>query len=319
MKLSYIIYLVVAIVFLNILMKFAEKKKKKRQQINRQHQEEPKQKEVQKKFFDEKDKRIREQQFLFQSMVLQEKLKRGQEQQNASLSTKIPKAGESFLANTKTQEEYHQEEVKQHINDRRARREEAIARFRNIALQLDKERELTQDAEQDIIFLRKQGVVKFYHFTDKSNIRNIIKMRGLYSWDYLTKFANEETIILGGNELSRSLDIKYNLQNYVRLSFCKEHPMMFVAQKEGRIQNPIILEIDIKVVCLNNVLFSDMNATNSHHKIGKSIQGLQNIKFEVFQKPYFDLEGMDKKYYQAEVLVEKFIPLEYITNISNFI
>lgn len=170
----------------------------------------------------------------------------------------------------------------------------------------------------DIIsFLQEKNVTKFYHFTDKRNLKNIEEMGGLYSWDYLLKSNKKDNVIFGSNELSRNLDIRYKLQNNVRLSFCKEHPMKFVAERDGRIQNPIVLEIDISVAMLKNTLFSDRNATDNNHKKGGKLEDLKNIKFDVFQKNYFELDDLYKKYYQAEVLVEKFIPLKFITNFND--
>ena len=51
----------------------------------------------------------------------------------------------------------------------------------------------------------------------------------------------------GGGNLSRSLDARDGLQHYVRVSFVKDHPMMFVAMNEQRISNPVVLEIDLRL------------------------------------------------------------------------
>ena len=124
--------------------------------------------------------------------------------------------------------------------------------------------------------------------------------------------------IFGGNELSHQLDRGLGLEDYVRLSFCEKHPMMFVAVNEGRIQDPIILEIDIEVAFLKGTLFSDMNANKTGHKRGGGIEDLKNVKFDVVKKIYGNLEVLDKAYYQAEILVKTKIPIGYIRNINKF-
>lgn len=122
----------------------------------------------------------------------------------------------------------------------------------------------------------------FYHFTERSNLDNIKKGGGLFSWNFLKK--NNIDSIFGGNELSHQLDRRLGLEDYVRLSFCEKHPMMFVAVNEGRIQDPVILEIDIEVAFLKGTLFSDMNANKTGHKRGGGIEDLKNVKFDVVKK-----------------------------------
>ena len=83
--------------------------------------------------------------------------------------------------------------------------------------------------------LDKYHINKFYHFTDRSNIESILKNGGLYSWEDCLK-KNIYIPHPGGSELSRNLDRKENLQEYVRISICKRHPMMYYAMTDGRIK-----------------------------------------------------------------------------------
>lgn len=95
--------------------------------------------------------------------------------------------------------------------------------------------------------LDENRITKLYHFTDRDNLESIIKNGGLYLWmDCERKGIKINKP--GGGELSRSLDRKDNLQDFVRVSFTTQHPMMYVAMKEGRISNPVILEIDPEVI-----------------------------------------------------------------------
>ena len=119
--------------------------------------------------------------------------------------------------------------------------------------------------------------------------------------------------------MSRDLDRRDNLQHYVRICFTKQHPMLFVAMNDGRISNPVILEIDPEVVEWEDTKFADRNATRTGANVGGSLDDLKRIHFNsVKAKKHFDLDDDEQPFYQAEVLVKNFIPLKFITNIGNF-
>ena len=63
-----------------------------------------------------------------------------------------------------------------------------------------------------------------------------------------------------------------------------------------------------------------MNATKTGHNCGSLIDDLEAIKFNIVkQHNHFDiLNAEDVKYFQAEVLVKTWIPIEFITNINDF-
>ena len=94
-----------------------------------------------------------------------------------------------------------------------------------------------------IRMLEENGIHKLYHFTDRDNLESIIKNGGLYSW----ADCRDKDIRIpkpGGSQQSRSLDTRDGLQYYVRLSFTKQHPMMFVAMNDGR----MLTEMRLKMV-----------------------------------------------------------------------
>jgi len=166
--------------------------------------------------------------------------------------------------------------------------------------------------------IQEKKIIKLYHFTDSSNLASIKKNRGLYSWIYC-ELNDIQIIKPGGDDLSRKLDKKYNLQDYVRLSFNKNNPMLQIAKNEGRIQDPVFLEIDPEVIYLKDTQFSDMNATKTGHSQGDNLEYFMKINFEVVTKQrYLNISPDLQKFYQAEVMVKRFIPLEYITNINDF-
>jgi len=175
-----------------------------------------------------------------------------------------------------------------------------------------------KDNWQDFVdVLKRNGITKLYHFTDRANLKSIIDHGGLYSWaDCRDKNINIP--YPGGGDLSRSLDSRRGLEHYVRVSFVKEHPMMYVAMNEGRILNPVVLEIDIDVVGWEESKFVDRNMTRNEAQASGSLRTLESLHYNVFRQRYFDLDDEDHTYYKAEVLVKNFIPLQYITNIGNF-
>lgn len=167
--------------------------------------------------------------------------------------------------------------------------------------------------------LDKYQIKRFYHFTDRSNIESIVKNGGLYSWgDCIRKGIH--VVHPGGDDLSHDLDSQESLQYYSRISICKRHPMMFYAMKEGRIPNPVILEIDTDILYQDGNIFSDMNAVKGYANKGTSFSDFGKIHFTTALKSsQFDVDEDEREFFQAEILVKNHIPLNYITNITDFI
>jgi hypothetical protein len=163
--------------------------------------------------------------------------------------------------------------------------------------------------------LQDNNISILYHFTDHSNLKSIKDNGGLYSWFYCDR--NNIVIPMTGNSsLGRSLDIEFGLEDYVRLSFIKDHPMKHVAMSEGRITKPYLLKVSPDVCYFENTRFSDMNAADRRHKNDNSLDFLSTLKFDLFEKKYFNLSLIEKKQHQAEVLIKTWIPAEYITNLN---
>jgi len=163
--------------------------------------------------------------------------------------------------------------------------------------------------------LQENGITAFYHFTDFQNLKSIKDNNGLYSWHY----ADSNEIIInfpGGDTLSRDLDKRYGLQDYVRVSFCTNHPMQYRLEQRGR--NLALLKVDIEVAYYENTIFCNINATDSNHQKGNHIEDLERIRFSATKRTFVSREDPDFKHHQAEVLVKTWIPLEQITNINAF-
>lgn len=160
-------------------------------------------------------------------------------------------------------------------------------------------------------YLRSRGITKLYHFTSYENLNSIKRTGGLLSWKRC--YERRLKYVGGGNSLSRDLDRRQGLEDYVRLSFCADHPMKYRLEQQGH--SLFLLQIDLSILSVPGVKFSDMNATDSHATIQGGINGLKNVKLEATQRSYVRKDDEDFKYHQAEILVPRTVPLEYIKNL----
>lgn len=138
----------------------------------------------------------------------------------------------------------------------------------------------------------------------------------MFSWKYL-KAHGIEIPDQGGDDFSEKLDIRYGLQDYVRLSFCESHPMAYRKECEG--SDIVILKVSTEVALLKDTLFSDMNATDSMHSHGIHLKDLQKVDFAATKRKYVRRDDADFKFLQAEVMVKTFVPIKYILNIDTCI
>ena len=163
--------------------------------------------------------------------------------------------------------------------------------------------------------LKQHNITRLYHFTDRENLASIRAAGGLLSW-YSCKQNDIAIPRPGGNETSWQLDSNKGLADYVRLAFVRDHPMMYIAKRDGRLKSPVLLEIDPDVIFLQETKFSLMNAAKNGVSATGDLERFSGLKFEVFRKSYFDLSEVDKPYYQAEVLIYRMLPANYILNLD---
>lgn len=169
------------------------------------------------------------------------------------------------------------------------------------------------NASMYVDYLRKSGITCLYHFTSRKNLESIKRYGGLYSWWYL---MNKGITIPcpGGTDLSRQLDRFYGLQDHIRLSLCPDHPMAYRLKQSG--EDIVILHISLEVVEWEDTLFSDMNAVDSRHRHGGSLEDLKRINIPATQRRYVRRDDPDFKALQAEVMPKTFIPSKYILNLN---
>lgn len=161
--------------------------------------------------------------------------------------------------------------------------------------------------------LSANNIRYLYHFTDRRNLDSIRRNGGLYSWQYCDTH-NIEIPYAGGDSTSRSLDCRYDLEDYVRLSFCDDHPMTYRLSQNG--YDLVLLKIKVEVAELETTLFSDMNATDNNCRYGSTLADLQRVDLNATQQHYLRNTDPLFKKHQAEVLVRTFIPIDKIINID---
>jgi hypothetical protein len=165
--------------------------------------------------------------------------------------------------------------------------------------------------------LTKNKIHTLYHFTDRANLKSIKKHGALYSWHYCVT-NNIEIPVPGGNQLSRDLDTRKGLQDYVRVSFTRSHPMMFVQPIRNR--NNVILEIDTEIIYWSGTQYADKNATRNDVNIGSSLHDFIQLRFDLFKLPnHFGLSDFDRPFFQGEVLIPTKIPAKFIKNLNELI
>ena len=172
-----------------------------------------------------------------------------------------------------------------------------------------------EDADRILQYLRMKGITRFYHFTDKQNLIRIKQLGGLYSWYY----CEQNGIDIpnpGGDFASRRQDERHGLQDYVRLSFCDDHPMAYRKHKEGA--SLVLLYIDLEVATFKDTRFTDRNAASGSFACGVSYNDIIKVNISATQRNYVSRdEGEIFSQHQAECMIKTFIPLKYITNIDN--
>lgn len=170
------------------------------------------------------------------------------------------------------------------------------------------------DGDRFLDYLKRKGITCFYHFTDEQNLASIRRLGGLYSWYYC---KNNDIIIpnAGGNLNSRALDTQHGLQDYVRLSFCSDHPMQYRLRCRGA--KLVLLKIKIDVAAFKDTQFSNMNAAANAVQHGGSFEDLERVNIYAVKSTF--VSRTDDIFYehQAECMVKTFIPIEYITNIDH--
>ena len=127
--------------------------------------------------------------------------------------------------------------------------------------------------------------------------------------------------IYGGNQWSHDADRYKGLDGYVHLAFIDDHPMLYVAKKEGRIQEPIWLQIDISVVTTPGTMYSVDVSNKSGVNLIDNDAAIHQIDFDVLFT-YMDwrnpeIQQRRKNAVKSEILVPDIVPLDKIKGYKN--
>ena len=125
---------------------------------------------------------------------------------------------------------------------------------------------------------------RLFHFTDSRNIDSI-KDNGLVPTRQLIQEGVK--IFPGGDTDSLGIDQHHGYDDFVRLSFCRQHPMSHVARQRGTIEQVRILSIAPKVLLREGVKIADRVATANDATIGEPNGMIPNMDLEATYK-YLD-------------------------------
>lgn len=115
--------------------------------------------------------------------------------------------------------------------------------------------------------------------------------------------------------LTRDIDAKMNLEDYVRTSFCSRLPKIKERQAEGA--ELVLLKIDPVVALFDDTLYTDIEATQPNLNCGGEIEDLRRVNIQATKKVLSRPDDDDYWQRQAEVLIKGFIPLQYILNVNS--
>lgn len=161
-------------------------------------------------------------------------------------------------------------------------------------------------------YLIDNGIECFYHFTEKENLESIRKNGGLLSHSKCLYDAVQ--VNTKGNMLYlRGKDASQFLEDYTRLSFCKNHPLARKRMSEGA--NLVLLKISPMVATFEGTLFADRDAAFEHIH-GPSLADLKRVRLSAVKKPIVLPDDTDYSYCQAEIMVHSFLPKEFILNLD---
>lgn len=218
------------------------------------------------------------------------------------------------------------EEYQQSLIAEEKRKKKEKARLDNLkqekvvkakAVQTYQQTKFKSDWQEYQSVIEKHNISTLYHFTDRANLKSIKQHDALFSWHHCVT-NNIEIPVPGGNQLSRDLDTNKGLQNDVRVSFTRSHPMMFVQPIRNR--NNIILELDTEVIFWNGTRYANKNATRNDVNVGSTLDDFNQLRFDLFKFPnHFSLSESDRPFYQGEILVPTKIPIQFIKNLDDLL
>lgn len=157
----------------------------------------------------------------------------------------------------------------------------------------------------------------FFHFTDKRNLPSI-REHGLLSMEIL----RERNIIrvAGGNDWSLDADRRSGMDAFVHLCFFDEHPMEYLATREGRIDESKFLRISPEVLLSEGVKICDRvaNRSDALPKPAAEMVDLLDLQVIYTRTDWKDpgIQARLKAAKRCEILIPKVIPIKLIMGLD---
>ena len=174
------------------------------------------------------------------------------------------------------------------------------------------------EIEQLVAALNKLNA-HFFHFTDTRNLPRI-RENGLQAMRSM-KDSGFAPVAPGGNDWSLSADRQSGMDRYVHLCFFSDHPMEWLARKDGRIEQSIFLKISPTVLTLPGVLITDGVSNKSSVVAEPAEKMIRKLDLKVIytRTDWKDPEIQErlKAAKLCEILVPNHVPLGMLANLPN--
>jgi hypothetical protein len=164
-------------------------------------------------------------------------------------------------------------------------------------------------------FVNSYNARVFFHFTDMQNLESI-RRYGLLSYSELVR-RGIPIPKPGGNEWSRDADQIKGVDAYVHLCFTDDHPMEYLARRDGHIGDVRYLQIKPEVILEGGVMGSKKVANASDAVIKPIEEALAEIDVESILLGKGNCQDW-KKYLEArksEILIPTQVNSKYILNL----
>lgn len=168
--------------------------------------------------------------------------------------------------------------------------------------------------------LTRYRIRSVWHFTDRSNLDLIETHGGLLSLGELER-RSIEIPRPGGNQWSHDADRLKGVHEYVHLAFIDDHPMLYHAKREGRILDPIWLEIESSILLQEGVRLCPEVSNKSGAAILSPEEAKEQIDFDVLftYMNWRDPEVRSRRQaaLKAEILIPELVPIDKIRGYKN--
>jgi hypothetical protein len=125
----------------------------------------------------------------------------------------------------------------------------------------------------------------------------------------------------GGNDWSHDADKMKGLDQFVHLCFRPNHPMEYVGRQDGRIANPVYLQIHPDILKIKGIMFTADVSNKSGVEAISLAKALDVIDFKVlYTRTDWTDADVQLRLRQAEkyeLLVPNHVPMKYIRNLPN--